>query len=550
LFGVKLIAVAGGIWLCGAAVAAIGPLPGSREAHSGAEVGNDACRPCHAALVERYAITAMARTSGRAPGNLIAGRFRHAASGVEYRTAEHDGEARLFFERPNEPRLDGSVRLDYYVGSNTRGRTYLYSIDGFLYQSPINYYAEHRLWDMSPGYHDEREMPLTHPAGPRCLFCHASRIQPTVPGTRNRFAAVPFLQAGVGCERCHGPGASHVRDPLHARMINPARLAPEARDSICWQCHLEGVSRIALPGRSIDAYRAGDRLADFVTTFVDEHAVDRPAGAVSQVESLAASRCSRESDGRLSCITCHDPHAAGDAAARVEHYREACLTCHPRFATDHHADKHDCTTCHMPRRDSADISHTEVTVHRIGVFSRARARPGGDLPVRLKPFGRVPPDGGARELGLAYVEIAPRGGTFGASEAFRLLTESAREHADDALVLARLAFMEQTRGDGAAAEANYRRSLALDDGLVTAAADLGVLLAQRGKVAEAIGLWRPAFDRNPDMIDLGVNLAMGECLQGDRSAAAAVLNRVLRFNPDSARARELLNGVARCGRAH
>ncbi len=370
----RLIAVATGIWLGGVALAAVGPAGGPRDAAPPEHLGNDACRPCHAALVERYGATAMARTSGRAAGNLIAGHFKHTPSGVEYRTAEQDGEPRLFFKRKNEPRLEGSIRLDYYVGSNTRGRTYLYAIDGFLYQSPINYYAEHKVWDMSPGYGDEREMRLTHRAGPSCLFCHASRIQPTLPGTRNRFAGVPFLQPGVGCERCHGPGGAHVRDPLHAPMVNPARLPPEARDSVCWQCHLEGVSRIALPGRSIEEYQPGDRLADFVTTFVDEHAVDRPAGAVSQVESLAVSRCSRESAGRLSCITCHDPHAVEDRASRVERYRQACLSCHARFAAGHHASTPDCTTCHMPRRDSTDISHTEVTVHRIGLPSHDRPR--------------------------------------------------------------------------------------------------------------------------------------------------------------------------------
>jgi predicted CXXCH cytochrome family protein len=390
-------------------------------------------------------------------------------------------------------------------------------------------------------------MPLNHPAGPQCLFCHASRIQATTPGTRNRFAGAPFLQNGVGCERCHGPGGAHVRDPQRAPMVNPARLPDAARDSVCTQCHLEGLSRIALPGRALADYRPGDRLADFVTTFVADRGTDLQLGAVSQVEALAMSRCSRESGGRLSCITCHDPHGADDRASRTEHYREACLTCHARFATDHHANQRDCTTCHMPRRDSADISHTEVTVHQIGLPSHETPRSDtADEPVRLKPFGAISSDGGARELGLAYVEIVPRGGTFGESEARRLLTEAARARPNDALVLARLAFLEQSRGNRTAAEAGYRRALALDATLATAAANLGVLIAQRGDLTEAIALWRPAFERNPDMIDLGVNLALGQCLGGDRDGATSVLHRILRFSPDSHKARALLNGLERC----
>jgi hypothetical protein len=89
-------------------------------------------------------------------------------------------------------------------------------------------------------------------------------------------------------------------------------------------------------------------------------------------------------------------------------------------------------------------------------------------------------------------------------------------------------------------------TLALDPTLTTVAADLGVLLARRGDLTEAIALWQPVFERNPDMIDLGVNLAMGECLQGDKPASTAVLSRVRRFNPDSSRARQLSNGLDRC----
>jgi hypothetical protein len=49
------------------------------------------------------------------------------------------------------------------VGSNTRGRTFLFEIDGFLYQAHLNYYAEGKLWDMSPGYEKLQEMERHNP---------------------------------------------------------------------------------------------------------------------------------------------------------------------------------------------------------------------------------------------------------------------------------------------------------------------------------------------------------------------------------------------------
>jgi hypothetical protein len=73
--------------------------------------------------------------------------------------------------------------------------------------------------------------------------------------------------------------------------------------------------------------------------------------------------------------------------------------------------------------DSADITHTVVTDHRIPRVTQAD-RPRAATVGRLVPFGSAPPD--PRDLGLAYGEVALRGNAFAAGEAFRLL-ESARQ---------------------------------------------------------------------------------------------------------------------------
>ena len=91
---------------------------------------------------------------------------------------------------------------------------------------------------MSPGYAQLVEMELNHPVDSTCLFCHASRVQRPVNGTVNKFAGDAFLQPGVGCERCHGPGSDHVKGL--GPMVNPAKLTGDRRDSVCNQCHLEG----------------------------------------------------------------------------------------------------------------------------------------------------------------------------------------------------------------------------------------------------------------------------------------------------------------------
>ena len=292
--------------------------PVSRQADQ--TVGNQACRPCHQAIYDSYARTAMARTSGAASIGLE-GAFQHSSSGVSYRVLRDGQHPRLTYERAeradrtDRTALQGTHAPKYFLGSNTRGRTFLFEIDGFLYQSPINYYAGKKAWEMSPGFAQAREMPL-RPVDATCLFCHASRVQPTRPGTVHGFGEPAFLQDGVGCERCHGAGSEHVRANGRVAMVNPARLTGERRDSVCMQCHLEGEARIARAGRSQEDYRPGDRLSEFITIFVREDDARQRRAAVSHVESLAVSRCRIASGDALSCLTCHDPHVQPARARR------------------------------------------------------------------------------------------------------------------------------------------------------------------------------------------------------------------------------------------
>ena len=497
-------------------------------------VGNDACRPCHQAIYDSYARTAMARTSGPAFPPLE-GSFRHAPSGVSYRVYREGQAALLAYERDGAAPLRGTQELKYYVGSNTRGRTFLFDIGGFLYQAPINYYAARGVWDMSPGYAQLRRMELNHPVDATCLFCHASRVQPPRTGTVNGFAPVPFLQNGVGCERCHGAGSDHVNGA--GSMVNPATLTGERRDSVCMQCHLEGEARIARAGRSEEDYRPGDVLSDDVSVFVRADDAQERRGAVSHVESLALSACRRKSGGALSCIACHDPHVQPATADKAAYYRARCLACHAPKAARHHPSQPDCTVCHMPRLESADVSHTVVTDHRIVRTQRAD-RPRAAAVDRLVPFGSNAPD--ARDLGLAYGEVAVRGNAFAAGEALRLLEDARRKYPDDADVLTRLGYLYQAKGDLETAEKYYEQALKRDPDRGVVAANLGVFYAGRGRLREALDLWRHAFEHNPQLSELGVNLGKLLCGIGDADAARVVLQRVLTHDPDSPTAREAL----------
>src|SRR5207248_5640281 len=123
----------------------------------------------------------------------------------------------------------GERMLQWFIGSGRAARSYVFSLDGFLFQAPVSYYSLKTAWGISPGYQQHSSIYLTRAVGTKCLQCHASRMQP-VAGTENRFRVPPFLEGGVSCERCHGPGKSHVakimagnRDGL-TDIVNPTKL--------------------------------------------------------------------------------------------------------------------------------------------------------------------------------------------------------------------------------------------------------------------------------------------------------------------------------------
>ena len=107
-------------------------------------------------------------------------------------------------------------------------------------------------------------------------------------------------------------------------------------------------------------------------------------------------------------------------------------------------------------------------------------------------------------------------------------------------MLTRLGYLHQLRGDFEPAERLYDRALRADPDRAVVAANLGLLYVRKGMLARAVTLWRPAFAKNPQLTELGVNLGRALCADGDPTGARQVLQRVLQHNPDSSTARQLM----------
>jgi hypothetical protein len=141
---------------------------------------------------------------------------------VEYRVSLENGKVWLHYERPGEFEiggLHGRRLLEYYIGSGNRGRTYLYNTENYWFELPINWYTAYGGYDMRPGFQNSIAAPFDLPVASRCLHCHTSDVQLEIPGTRNRYASLPFMHTGITCEACHGDSSGHVASSGKERIL-------------------------------------------------------------------------------------------------------------------------------------------------------------------------------------------------------------------------------------------------------------------------------------------------------------------------------------------
>jgi Flp pilus assembly protein TadD len=503
--------------------------------------GPDAiCEGCHRDIYDRYRQTPMARGSGPAVNGVLQGGFIHPLSGVQYAVFVRDGKVWMSYRRAKQAApgrdndLSGERELKYFIGSGHRGRTYLYEESGLWFQTPINYYSKGGVWDMAPGYGLSRTIPGALPVDPNCLHCHATGVQSTNSGARNRFPNAPFTQGGVGCAACHGDGAEHIAKHGRGEIVNPIKLTPMRRDSVCLQCHLEGNIAIYRTETSLAAFRPGDDISEHVAYFVKSDGDQGAVRATSQYEALLRSRCKIASGDKLTCTTCHDAHGSPSEITRVGYYRGKCLACHnsKAMATEHHPEQQDCAVCHMPRRETTDVAHEQATDHDIQKrpsYGTSNVMSSGEttklVPVRYEAAGD-------REFGLAYAQLGEHGNRPATESALSFLRKAEKAGDDDAVLHSQLGLIEQMVGDTQQAREEYLAALRKQPDDPTSLGNLAVLDASLGRTEDAIQLLERVLKNDPGQMSAGLNLALLECRLGNLERAMNILTELRRFSPD------------------
>ena len=195
-------------------------------------------------------------------------------------------------------------------------------------------------------------------------------------------------------------------------------------------------------------FQPGDRLSDYIHYFLLAGTPAKKIQALSQVEALSLSVCKRKSGDKMWCVSCHDPHKEPSVAEKVGYYRGKCLTCHgAAFGAKHHADKPDCTQCHMPTLPNEAVAHTESTDHRILRYPNGFQLPEHYAEPRVVSFpASAMSQTTTRDFALVWESLAQRGIEGASRHAEQYLRTAVKERPNDPKLLSALGFIEQERG--------------------------------------------------------------------------------------------------------
>jgi predicted CXXCH cytochrome family protein len=220
---------------------------------------------------------------------------------------------------------------------------------------------------------------MQRPTGPTCDGCHSVNYDVTTK---------KVTEWNVGCEKCHGPGGDHVKQPSQANIVNPSRLNYVDATDTCVQCHSQG-QRLTAPtaGKAYDwpvGFQMGGHLDDYwkleehklgeqtFTHFADGTAHKNRMQGNDFVSSLMYTH-------GVACFSCHDAHGTENDALLLKPANVLCLDCHgPNSPNGPHAptiEQHthhkagsqgsECIACHMPKiqQTIADVNVRSHTFH-------------------------------------------------------------------------------------------------------------------------------------------------------------------------------------------
>jgi len=558
------------LWLCSPALAQEDPLKllGTRATKGAAAdyVPDKVCGTCHAEIYKTYQHVGMAKSFGK-PGEVeviedFGKTFYHKPS-QRYYEIHKKGDS-LTFKRYN--RDDEGLPINVFeqaiawvMGSGNRARSYIYRNDwGEMFELPLGWYSEIDGWGMSPGFEAADHQGVSRQIKRECMYCH--NAFPEVPENSDLFwkhdKFPEELPQGTGCQRCHGPGAAHIRtafsgappEAIREKIVNPRKLEPQARDSVCFQCHM--LPAVAMVGmrkfdRPIYSFRPGQLLSDYqVHVDITEEGVSKKDRFEINHHGYRfwSSDCYQKSAGELACISCHNPHVKPESKAFRAKVGGVCLGCHEGLDKTHPAEPKavgDCVGCHMPTRRTRDVVLVTMTDHRIArgpfdhkeLLAPLEKKTPTITGIEVLPFGQ-PPTG--VEANLYRMATTLR--TLSQPSVLRVYRRTLAGSRENGLVpYLQLAKSQVSLRDYNNATQTVKYLLERDKSLTMAENWLGVIQIGQGKAKQAIETLRASVEREPSP-DTHYNLALAAVTLEDHKLALTHLDKAIEMRPNLSKA--------------
>jgi hypothetical protein len=541
-----------------------------------AYLGSKVCADCHSATYQQFLKTNMGSSMSLASQPVAWRHIPLPATVFEkklnryyqsYRKGSDIFQSEYELDSEEKEVFRHTEKVEYIVGTGLKGFSFLVRRGDYIFQAPLSFYTDTQSWGLSPGY-EFQDFGFSRPISSACIVCHSGRPR-AVRDKEGLFQTPAFRELAVGCENCHGPGELHVRarqssavlsGTVDRTIVNPAKLTPWLANNICMNCHQGSDARIVQPGRTEFDFRPGTALNDTVAIFKAPLKVgtrgDPPLLDYSY--SMIISKCFTGSEGRLTCLSCHDPHQKPSLNQALSAYRKRCLKCHADKSCSLELQKRvpatppdDCAGCHMPKVTTRAIAHSPMTSHRIVRLkdqpfpeSAYLQRPDNPELIHVngdpqKPDSEIPPV----TLLQAYREVLIHYRLEYKDRYFALLDRLAKSHPDNPAVLSALA--QRSMMAGRTEEAIQYSSQAIARGSVSANDYLllAEVLARSGKVPEAITVIKKAVPLAPFNSFLYESLAVRYISVGMNSDALSAINRGLELFPEDSFLRELRKKV-------
>ena len=444
-------------------------------------------------------------------------------------------------------------KLEYVVGSGANGLSFIVKRGNSLFQAPLSFYSRNKEWNLSPGY-QLADLGFSRPIAQECVACHSGRARPMM-HRNGEYLDPPFEQLAIGCENCHGPGSEHISHAGRSgSIINPAKLQPRLAEEICLNCHQGGDARTLQPGKTDEDFRPGTWSIDTAAIFKIPSKLreNKEADLLEHHSAMKSSKCFRASGGKLSCLTCHDPHTQPAGKPADAYYRAKCLTCHtdascplPLPARIKQAGSDNCIACHMPKRQVTMISHSALTNHRI------QARPNEKISVQEHPDNSTDlilvnepaqPKAPLPDITLlrAYAELAGQNAIY-QQHYLTLLAALSQKQPQDPYVQAALG--HKALSEGKNDEAIQHLSLEIALGETPVYMDMASALTNAGRLADAAKYLETAVQQNPYDAVLRKTLTLDYIKLQRYSEATEQLQKYVEIFPEDSFMRGLLAKV-------